>query len=65
MAETKDQAFRKKVSDFVAESVYGYLDDVREGGSINMNAAAPFIRANFDFDKETARQALAAWMEQF
>ena len=39
-----------------------YLDAVRDSGKINMFAAAPHVKDNFDLTKSDARNAVKKWM---
>lgn len=47
------------------QAVYDYLDELRESGGTNMWAAARWLRNEFGFDKEEAREWLSAWMRDF
>ena len=50
---------------FVTEEQLTYLDDLREGGSINMFGAAPILQEEFDLTKMEAKELLKYWMETF
>ena len=45
--------------------VKAYLEEIRDGGSINMFGAAPLLESEFDMGRNDARAALVWWMEQY
>ena len=47
------------------ESVFKYLDMLRETAVTNMVGAVPWIVNAFDIDKKEARVLLLEWMETF
>ena len=47
------------------EEVLQYLDELRESGETNMYSAAPYLREEFGFDRERARELLMTWMQTF
>jgi hypothetical protein len=42
-----------------------YLDELREGGTINMWGAASFLESDFDLSQEDAKAVLMYWMRSF
>ena len=42
-----------------------FLDELREGGSINMFASPPLIEQAFGVSKREARQAFMYWADNF
>jgi len=42
-----------------------YLDDLRDGGTINMFGARPYVEAEFGLDKSDARIVVSYWMKTF
>jgi len=46
------------------ESVFAFLDAIRESGKINMFGATPYIVEEFDITKQEARKLLKEWMSQ-
>lgn len=42
-----------------------YLDKLRENGSINMFAAAPYLKGAFGLDRFEAKDVLLYWMATF
>ncbi len=49
--------------DISLEEVTVFLDDLRDYGSINMIAAAPYIQEEFDCNQRVARSLLREWMK--
>jgi hypothetical protein len=47
------------------QTVFCYLDKLRESGATNMFGAAPYLEKVFHFDKQIARNYLRAWMDTF
>lgn len=47
------------------EDVKEYLDELRDGGSINMMGAAPYLQAKFGFEKRQARDVLMHWISEY
>jgi uncharacterized protein YciI len=54
-----------KRPDYVTDEHLEFLDELREGGSINMFGAAPELADEFDITKQDARKILSYWMESF
>jgi len=52
----------ESIDDESAEFYFDYLNKLRDSGRTNMFGAAPYLRAEFGLDKNTARQILAKWM---
>lgn len=46
-------------------TMYSYLDDLRESGITNMFGAGPYLAKEFDIDKRTARLVVGSWMNTF
>lgn len=44
---------------------FGYLDRLRESGSINMFGAAPYLAKAFDLDKNDSYTITKGWMKTF
>lgn len=40
-----------------------YLNRLRESGRVNMFGAAPYLEAEFGFDRKEAKTALMEWMQ--
>ena len=52
--------------DYTEETVFKFLDGVRESGVTNMYGASPYIRKRFpDIHRYEANRLLAKWMETF
>lgn len=47
------------------DSIYNFLDRLRESGSINMFSAAPYIAEEFGLNRQESKQALSSWMKTF
>ena len=47
------------------EEVFAFLDDLRDTGSLNMYAAAPYLQATFGIPRHLARQWLSEWMHAY
>lgn len=47
------------------ELIFEYLDDLREGGTINMMGAPIELQAEFGLDKIEAREIFQLWCENF
>jgi len=47
------------------ELIFEYLDDLREGGTINMMGAPRELQAEFGLDKIEAREIFQLWRENF
>lgn len=47
------------------DEVNAFLDDLRDGGEINMYGAGPYVADAFDLDKRTAREMLSVWMRTY
>lgn len=46
------------------ESIFFYLDLLRDSGETNMYGAAPYIANEFSISKYEARDVLAEWMKE-
>lgn len=44
---------------------FQFLDDLRGSGATNMWGASPFLRDEFDLDKDEAKSILMSWMKSF
>lgn len=44
------------------DAVFGFLDDLRDSGRVNMFGAGPHLEEAFDFSREEAKKYLLAWM---
>jgi len=45
---------------------FGFLNDLRESGIVNMFGAAPFLRKTYpELSKEESKKVLVAWMKSF
>ena len=44
---------------------YEYLDELRESGVTNMFGAAPYLRKEFECERDPSNQIVKAWMEDF
>ena len=51
--------------DVFKESVFQYLDDIRESGVTNMFGAAPYVQDEFGVDAQEAKALLVEWMQTF
>ena len=47
------------------DKVFHFLDDLRESGDTNMWGAGSYVQAEFDVDKNAARDLVLEWMETF
>ena len=47
------------------QTVFEYLDDLRESGETNMFGACPYLIYRFNLDKDIAGKYLSAWMTTF
>ena len=47
------------------EEVFVYLDELRDSGVTNMYGAGPYIRDNFDVNREESHRILSKWMKTF
>lgn len=54
-----------KLDESMKDTVYEYLNDLRESGVTNMFGAAPYLQKEFGFDNKTATKWLQQWMEDF
>ena len=59
-----------KASDFLKgknleQACFEYLDALRTSGVTNMFGASPYLEAEFNMDKASARKMLAKWMATF
>ena len=53
----EDQAFKQQV--------FEYLDELRESSETNMFGAAPYVKDEFDVDKNEAKALVTEWMHTF
>lgn len=44
------------------EELFEFLDDIREGGTINMFGAAPYVQEAFDLTKKQARDVTMSYV---
>jgi hypothetical protein len=51
--------------DSLQESVFKYLDSLRESAVVNMFGAAPYVASKFDLEKEESQDLLVKWMDSF
>jgi len=47
------------------ETMYEYLEELRDSGVTNMFGAAPYLAERFDMPKRDAREVLSDWMNSF
>lgn len=47
------------------ETVFVYLDELRESSITNMFGAAPYLQKKFYFNPKKAKDLLIEWMETF
>lgn len=47
------------------ETVFEFLDTLRESGAINMFGAGPYVQDAFGLDRREARDLVLEWMETF
>jgi len=47
------------------ESMMGYLNRLRESGTVNMFGASTYLAKEFGIPKSDAREVLVYWMEHF
>jgi len=47
------------------DEVRGYLNNLRESGTINMFGAGEYLERDLDMSRTEARASLMWWMEQF
>ena len=48
----------------VTDAVEEYMRDLRDGGTINMLGAGPYLEVEFDMSKSEAREVIVWWMSQ-
>jgi hypothetical protein len=53
------------MTDNFKESVFKFLDDLRESGAVNMFGAGQFVQEAFDVDRREARTLVGEWMDTF
>jgi len=53
------------MADNFKESVFEFLDDLRESGAVNMFGAGQFVQEAFDVDRREARTLVGEWMDTF
>ena len=46
------------------EKMFEFLDELQNGGGINVFAAKPHLQDEFDLDKYQAKDVILAWMKQ-
>jgi hypothetical protein len=46
------------------EEMFAFLNELRDGGGINMFAAKPHLQDEFDLDKHQAKDVILAWVKQ-
>ena len=51
------------IFDKLAEDVFPYLAELRDGGTVNMMMAPSMIVEDFGIDKYTARNLFNAWID--
>ncbi len=51
--------------DLWLEEYLQFLDDLREGASVNMFSAAPYLEIAFDLDRYYAENVLKYWMRTY
>lgn len=44
---------------------WNYLEELRRSGIINMYGAVPYLMEEFGLDKQTAKDVLLDWMENY
>lgn len=44
---------------------FKFLDRLRDGGSVNMWGATPYVKSALDLSEEDARSAHSKWMDTF
>ena len=54
----------KNLTEF-EETVFEYLDILRETGVTNMFGASPYIENAFDVDRRESKELLMKWMNTF
>lgn len=47
------------------EEIFTYLDNLRDSGTLNMFAAAPYVAAAFDLKTSDAITLVSYWMKTF
>ena len=47
------------------ETVFEFLDTLRQSGAINMFGAGPYVQDAFGLDRREARDLVLEWMETF
>lgn len=49
----------------MSDEIKEYLDDLREGGTVNMYEAPRLLQQEFGLDKTEARAAFKEWADSF
>lgn len=47
------------------ETVFNFLDNLRESGATNMFGAGPYVESTFGVSRSEARALVIEWMESF
>lgn len=47
------------------DTIFNFLDHLRDSGITNMFGAVPYIREAFDIERDKAREILIEWMNQY
>jgi hypothetical protein len=47
------------------ETIFEYLEELRESGATNMFGAGPYLQEEFNMTRHEARQWLSKWMESY
>lgn len=55
----------KPAVEHVGEELLMFLDELRDGGSVNMFEAVPYIMTRFGLGKEDSQKALRIWMDSY
>jgi len=64
-SKSKNDSNPEDRQDELKVRIFGYLDDLRKGGSINMLGAASHIVSTFDISKSKANDYLTDWIKEF
>ena len=47
------------------EAMFGFLDELRESGAVNMFGAGPYLRKEFGMEKDESFKVMKAWQDTF
>jgi hypothetical protein len=62
---TKEKEVPLFTEEFIKDTVFTYLEDLRVSGKTNMFGAVPYLERDFGMPRAKAREALAQWMAEY